>query len=283
MPSEPTPAQLAQAASDPQTGRDQLRAIAYHYPTLRPLVAANPAVDAEFRSWIMSLDAAPNLAVAAQPARQAGQAAAASSGDDVLRKFLWAAIIVTSIFVAVVFWVIWGMPGSAGPGGPEASNEEATVSAQSEMSRDEVKTTDTSQSDGSEEVRYPAPTDALKMEAFMTPSGNIACTSDSIHVECSIATQNWDDGGFKECYGPDIMSLSDTQAGLTCRGDNANTEGNFPALPYQSSAIMGDFACLSAREGVSCWNVKTGKSFAMARGGWQSGDTGLIPVGDFTW
>ncbi len=38
---------------------------------------------------------------------------------------------------------------------------------------------------------------------------------------------------------------------------------------------MGDYVGHSTQDGISCW-MKTGQSFALARGGWMTGTTSEI-------
>ena len=42
------------------------------------------------------------------------------------------------------------------------------------------------------------------------------------------------------------------------------------------AAAKGDYACRSTADGVTCWNTKSGKSFALARAGWMTGTNGEI-------
>ena len=55
------------------------------------------------------------------------------------------------------------------------------------------------------------------------------------------------------------------------------------ALAYGAAATKSDFACHSTQDGISCWNTKTGQSFALARGGWMTGTAGEIGPQKFSW
>lgn len=133
-----------------------------------------------------------------------------------------------------------------------------------------------------EAVRYPAPVNAQQLTAFATPSGNISCSFSSTGVSCVINSNDWAAGNYASCSGSShgTLSISGDSAVQSC--DTAGPTGA-TSLTYGQYAVNGDYACSSTADGVSCWNTKTGASFALARGGWMTGSGGEIAPAQYSW
>ena len=133
-----------------------------------------------------------------------------------------------------------------------------------------------------EPVKYPAPADAITVDSFSSPSGNITCSFTADGVSCGIKESDWAEDGYASCSGSQVGVLSATKdkAGQSCE---SAVPGGGNALAYGAAATKGDFACRSTQDGISCWNTKTGQSFALARGGWMTGTTGEISPQKFSW
>ena len=133
-----------------------------------------------------------------------------------------------------------------------------------------------------EPVKYPAPADAITVDSFSSPSGNITCSFTADGVSCGIKESDWAEDGYASCSGSQVGVLSATKdkAGQSCE---SAVPGGGNALAYGAAATKGDFACYSTQDGISCWNTKTGQSFALARGGWMTGTTGEISPQTFSW
>ena len=133
-----------------------------------------------------------------------------------------------------------------------------------------------------EAVRYPAPVNAQQLTAFATPSGNISCSFSSTGVSCVINSNDWAAGNYGSCSGSShgTLSISGDSAVQSC--DTAGPTGA-TSLTYGQYAANGDYACSSTADGVSCWNTKTGSSFALARGGWMTGSGGEIAPAQYSW
>ena len=133
-----------------------------------------------------------------------------------------------------------------------------------------------------EPVKYPAPADAITVDSFSSPSGNITCSFTADGVSCGIKESDWAEDGYASCSGSQVGVLSATKdkAGQSCE---SAVPGGGNALAYGAAATKGDFACHSTQDGISCWNTKTGQSFALARGGWMTGTTGEISPQKFSW
>ena len=133
-----------------------------------------------------------------------------------------------------------------------------------------------------EPVKYPAPAGAITVDSFSSPSGNITCSFTADGVSCGIKESDWAEDGYASCSGSQVGVLSATKdkAGQSCE---SAVPGGGNALAYGATATKGDFACHSTEDGISCWNTKTGQSFALARGGWMTGTTGEISPQKFSW
>ena len=120
------------------------------------------------------------------------------------------------------------------------------------------------------------------MDNFMAPSGNIKCSFTVDGVTCGIAESNWVDEGYPACSDTKVgtLTVSKTDASQSC-ASSMPTGG--PKLDYTTAATNGDYACRSTEDGVTCWNTRTGNSFALARAGWMTGTTGEINARDFQW
>ena len=133
-----------------------------------------------------------------------------------------------------------------------------------------------------EPVKYPAPAGAITVDSFSSPSGNITCSFTADGVSCGIKESDWAEDGYASCSGSQVGVLSATKdkAGQSCE---SAVPGGGNALAYGAAATKGDYACHSTQDGISCWNTKTGQSFALARGGWMTGTTGEISPQKFSW
>ena len=133
-----------------------------------------------------------------------------------------------------------------------------------------------------EAIRYPAPANAQQLTAFATPSGNISCSFNSTGVTCVINSNDWAAGNYASCSGSShgTLSISGDSAVQSCGTSGATAA---TGLTYGQYAANGDYACSSTADGVSCWNTKTGASFALARGGWMTGSGGEIAPAQYSW
>ena len=179
--------------------------------------------------------------------------------------------ITAAVLLAFVIYVF-----TRGYEGPAAgSNPSSSSSSASDPTPSASATTE-------EPAKYPAPAGAITVDSFSSPSGNITCSFTADGVSCGIGESDWAEDGYASCSGSKVgvLSASKDKAGQSCESA-APSGGN--ALAYGAAATKGDFACHSTQDGISCWNTKTGQSFALARGGWMTGTTGEIGPEKFTW
>lgn len=302
----PTPTGMAGTAADPGADPETLRQIAFHYPDLRPVVAANPAayqglldwlaalgdprVDAALASRNHSSQGAPSGVgafgtpmVATSPGYGATPAQGVPSGGDRgsrggSGKGTRIALIVLLVAAVVLVAVVWAIFRGAS-GGSESDQPSATPGATSTTGTGSATPTPTESPTG--EVRYPAPSGAVAATSVVAPSGNIACDLQPDSVTCTIVEQSYVQNGLQDCEGQAFALVAD--ADTAERACGTEVAGTGTQLPYGTAAVNGDSVCLSDTKGMSCWNTVSGQSFALARQGWQTGNTGPIEPADFLW
>ncbi|MDO4665593.1 MAG: hypothetical protein Q4A71_05255 [Actinomycetaceae bacterium] len=97
---------------------------------------------------------------------------------------------------------------------------------------------------------------------FASPSGNIMCNLKD-GVKCVI--REHDLAGTAHCRDGEAVfaTISGEQATLSCGSGGVPMPAN--VLDYDQSAANGNFACTSRKDGVTCWDLKKGTSFTIAR------------------
>ncbi len=336
----PIPAGMAGAASNPSTDAETLREIAYHFPELRPAVAANPATYPGLLTWLGELgDPAVNQALAARgtvpsplpgstppaympgstetTATWAGNAGTPAPGDagapwgappsgtqfiadgldhsvqpredatrgtsTGLRALLVVLLVIAVVLLTLVVLIFNGVFDSGSEdasGGAAAPSPTASEGTGTDASPSPSASKTSTPSSSPSAVAYPAPAGAVQTTAFTSPSGNIACTLDADLVTCTIFASDHAAKGYGTCGDTTTLTADASSSGLGCGTKVADGSG---PLPYGSAATSGTVACVSTEDGVTCWNTTSGRSFAMARGGWMTGKTGEIAPQDFSW
>jgi hypothetical protein len=184
-------------------------------------------------------------------------------------------LLVAALVLVAVVWAIF----RGASGGSESDQPNATPGATSTTDTGSASPTPTETSSG--EVRYPAPDGAVAATSIVAPSGNIACDLQPDAVTCSIVEQAYVQNGLQDCDGQTFALLANADtAERACGSEIAGTGAQ---LPYGTAAVNGNSVCLSDTKGMSCWNTVSGQSFALARQGWQTGNTGTIEPADFLW
>lgn len=107
----------------------------------------------------------------------------------------------------------------------------------------------------------------LSLEAFQSPSGNIACVMTPKFARCDISERNWEPaaapGDCQLDYGQGIELTASGSASFVCAGDTV-LNPDAETLPYGSSSQVGSITCDSEESGVECENV-SGGSFSLSR------------------
>ena len=196
-------------------------------------------------------------------------------GPSALGIIFSALVIVAIALLAVVIYVFtrgFETPNSSPTTPPAAQAAPTTASP----------TTPSPSPSTTEAIRYPAPANAQQLTAFATPSGNISCSFNSTGVSCVINSNDWAAGNYASCSGSShgTLSISGDSAVQSCGTSGATAA---TGLAYGQYAANGDYACSSTADGVSCWNTKSGASFALARGGWMTGSGGEIAPAQYSW
>ena len=179
------------------------------------------------------------------------------------------AVVALVLLGFVIFVFTRGYEGPAGGSDPATSSSSATSTPSPSATTDEP-------------VKFPAPAGATKMDNFMAPSGNIKCSFSADGVTCGIADSDWEEEGYASCSGSKVGTLTATKTEAT-QSCAASMPSGGPKLEYTTAATNGDYACRSTEDGVTCWNTKSGKSFALSRAGWMTGTNGEISPTDFAW
>ena len=107
----------------------------------------------------------------------------------------------------------------------------------------------------------------LNLEAFQSPSGNIACVMTQRSVRCDIAERNWNPppapAACQGDYGQGIQLPASGPADFVCAGDTVlNPQAE--TLPYGSSSQSGSITCESEEAGIECEN-ESGGGFTLSR------------------
>ena len=179
------------------------------------------------------------------------------------------AVVALVLLGFVIFVFTRGYEGPTGGSDPATSSSSATSTPSPSATTDEP-------------VKFPAPAGATKMDNFMAPSGNIKCSFSADGVTCGIADSDWEEEGYASCSGTKVGTLTATKTEAT-QSCAASMPSGGPKLDYTTAATNGDYACRSTEDGVTCWNTKSGKSFALSRAGWMTGTNGEISPNDFAW
>ena len=131
---------------------------------------------------------------------------------------------------------------------------------------------------------FPPPATAVSAPWFVSETRNTACEIDASGVTCTIYEVNFGLSAQGCTSTPYTITIPEQgQARWDCSLPIVPNDSNGPVLEYSTSSSVGNGACLATFRGMSCWNTKTGSSFAIARDGFTMGTTGLIPETAFPW
>ncbi|MDN6794938.1 MAG: hypothetical protein L0L69_07780 [Propionibacterium sp.] len=310
----PTPTGMAGTAADPGADPESLRQIAFHYPDLRPVVAANPAAYEGLLDWLAALgDPRVDAALAARghvrPGAQGGAPVFAPTGVSGAplaqnatpvqgvpngnleghdgqggpgrggSRATRITLVVLVVAALVLLGVVWAIFRGASGGGESDQPTPASGTAQSSTASPSSTPTPSATAGG--EVKYPAPTGAVAATTIVTPSGNIACDLQPDSVTCSIVEQSYAQNGLEDCGAQPFALVADATSATRACGKTV--PGTGAQVPYGTAAVNGNSVCLSDENGMSCWNTVSGQSFALARQGWQTGNSGPIEPTTFLW
>ncbi|MDO5728594.1 MAG: hypothetical protein Q4P71_03090 [Actinomycetaceae bacterium] len=133
------------------------------------------------------------------------------------------------------------------------------------------------------EPLYPAPEGAIETSALQSPTGNLVCNLSGDRVLCT-ALETYDSSSFLGNLCPTgYLSVEATETGVNLACGQVANAADAITVDYGTYAQYDDVACMSTFSGMTCWNTMTGQSIAIARSGWQSGETGPIAESSFRW
>ncbi len=196
-------------------------------------------------------------------------------------RLLLGLVTLAGVMVLIVFLFLAGiLPG----GNTHKERPERTAGEEKVDSAITQEDEDEDEDDPEESVPvYPAPDTALGVNHFVSPSGNIVCRLDLDQTTCTINAHNFIDTNMATCgAGPLTLVATEDGASLVCSAEQVGATGA-TTLSYQDYAAVGDFACLSSEQGVSCWNIISGDGFAVAREGYLIGKSGPIQPDQLPW
>ena len=238
------------------------------YPSASGTPARTQPMPQAYRGAGASYQVQPSAPQNAAPAVESKE----KRGFPVMAVILGVLAVTAAVLLAFVIYVF-----TRGYEGPAAGSSPSSSSSSSSSTP-----TPSASATTEEPAKYPAPAGAITVDSFSSPSGNITCSFTADGVSCGIGESDWAEDGFASCTGNKVGVLTATKdkAGQSC--ESASPSGG-NALAYGAAATKGDYACHSTQDGISCWNTKTGQSFALARGGWMTGTAGEIGPQKFSW
>ena len=114
--------------------------------------------------------------------------------------------------------------------------------------------------------KAPAPSNAIELSGFTTPSGNVSCTLSKNSVSCTINQHNTTgaQGSCPDATGkPLTMAVGKNgEVSISC---DTGFSASGAVLSYDASAKSDAFACTSKDDGVECWSQVTGQGFKLSR------------------
>lgn len=210
--------------------------------------------------------------VAQQPAHGAPESnvfgvgtAVAEEKDRTGRSGMWLWILAGVVLVVVVAIAVWFMTSDRGDAAAtQTTAAQPTPPAQNPAPEPSQKPTP-SQSP-TPELKAPAPADAVQLNTFISPSGNISCTLGENSVSCTINQHDFipaDASCGNATSLPFTVSVGETgEASGNCSSEFSSQPNT---LNYSASAASGIFACTSLETGIECWSQVSGEGFRLSR------------------
>ncbi len=197
-------------------------------------------------------------------------------------------LAIAAVAALVYTFLLLGSPGnnSSVPVSDEYTETEEPATEEDVVAQPEPEPEEEPEAETEEPapIQFPAPDNAVSASRFISPSQNIACDLREDAAYCTIFVSDYASAGYPNCgEQPTTLKLTEDAAALDCTATPVHPGTAERILEYDTSATTADFACFSSDSGMSCWNVRSGSAFALARGGWVVGDTGRIPASAFTW
>ena len=103
------------------------------------------------------------------------------------------------------------------------------------------------------------------VKRFSSPSKNIGCQITGDGVRCDINKRRYKPPRKPACdlaFG-NALSVGDGEPDFVCAGDTVL--GASTQLGYGTATRVGDYGCQSRRDGMRCYNLRTGRGFLLSR------------------
>ncbi|MGP5260212.1 variant leucine-rich repeat-containing protein [Brachybacterium paraconglomeratum] len=160
------------------------------------------------------------------------------------------------LVLALILLLVIGLGARAlfAPDEEQYQRDSSTTSAEAAPEETTEETT--------EDPVSPAPEGAEEMSELRSPTGNISCHLEEDSVSCSLVERDFSEAGLEDCEnGPFSITVAGEDAERAC--GTSFLSDSAPTLEYDRSAQRGDVACTSRFDGMTCWNVMTGKGFTV--------------------
>lgn len=165
------------------------------------------------------------------------------------------------LVLALILLLVIGLGARAlfAPDEEQYQRDSSTTSA--EAAPEETTAEETTEETTDDPVS-PAPDDAEEMTELRSPTGNISCHLEEDSASCSLVERDFSAAGLEDCEnGPFSITVAGEDAERAC--GSSFLSDSAPTLEYDRSAQRGDVACTSRFDGMTCWNVMTGKGFTV--------------------
>ena len=165
------------------------------------------------------------------------------------------------LVLALILLLVIGLGARAlfAPDEEQYQRDSSTTSA--EAAPEETTAEETTE-ETTEDPVSPAPEGAEEMSELRSPTGNISCHLEEDSVSCSLVERDFSEAGLEDCEnGPFSITVAGEDAERAC--GSSFLSDSAPTLEYDRSAQRGDVACTSRFDGMTCWNVMTGKGFTV--------------------
>ncbi|MFI8776313.1 hypothetical protein ACIGH6_04395 [Brachybacterium paraconglomeratum] len=172
------------------------------------------------------------------------------------------------LVLALILLLVIGLGARAlfAPDEEQYQRDSSTTSA--EAAPEETTAEETTE-ETTEDPVSPAPEGAEEMSELRSPTGNISCHLEEDSVSCSLAERDFSEAGLEDCEnGPFSITVAGEDAERAC--GSSFLSDSAPTLEYDRSAQRGDVACTSRFDGMTCWNVMTGKGFTVNKVSYQT-------------
>lgn len=209
---------------------------------------------------------------------------ASTKKNSTLTVIMVILVILALVALGVVVVIFMGL---GNKNGDDVATPQPTVTVTESAEPSPTESKEPGPSEEPEEelpIVFPAPANAQQGTLVVAPSGNIACALGEDNVRCTIFENNYADRGYQMC--PNIqttLSAGESGTQILCGGADVVSAGGASQLAYNATVTNDRFACTSRETGMTCWDMSTGASFAMARNGWVSGSSGAISEGSLPW